>query len=104
MEKEVLKSTVPEAKDAHVGEDASRSGNVTLKALDAYSLKRIEVCNCVYRGLGVHCLLCEYNNSDRQSGCRGEPFWSPLPARAPPVVVRTGVVASQTPTNYLMFL
>ena len=54
MEIEVLKSTVPEAKDAHVGEDASRNGNVTLKALDAYSLKRIKVCNCVYRGLGIH--------------------------------------------------
>ena len=65
MENEVLKSTVPEAKDAHVGEDASRNGNVTLKALDAYSLKRIEVCNCVYRGPAIHCLLCEYNNSDR---------------------------------------
>ena len=66
MENEVLKSTVPEAKDAHVGEDASRSGHVTVKALDAYSLKRIKVCNCVYRGPGIHCLLCEYNNSDRR--------------------------------------
>ena len=66
MENEVLKSTVPEAKDAHVGEDASRNGNVTLKALDAYSLKRIKVCNCVYRDPAIHCLLCEYNNSDRQ--------------------------------------
>ena len=36
MENEVLKSTVPEANYAHVGEDASRNGNVTLKALDAY--------------------------------------------------------------------
>ena len=67
VENEVLKSTVPEAKDAHVGEDASRSGNVTLKALDAYSLKRIEVCNCVHRGLTIHWLLCEYNNLDRLS-------------------------------------
>ena len=54
MENEVLKSTVPEAKDAHVEEDASRNGNVTLKALDAYSLKRIEVCNCVYWDPGKH--------------------------------------------------
>ena len=65
VENEVLKSTVPEAKDAHVGEDAPRSGNVTLKALDAYSLKRIKVCNCVYRDPGIESLLCEYNNSDR---------------------------------------
>ena len=100
MDNEVLKSTVPEAKDAHVGEDASRNGNVTLKALDAYSLKRIEVCNCVYRGLGIHWLLCESTNSDRQCPCRGEPLRSPLPAHAPPVVVRMGVVASQTPSNY----
>ena len=99
MENEVLKSTVPEAKDAHVGEDASRNGNVTLKALDAYSLKRIKVCNCVYRELGIPLLLCEYNNSDRQRPCHGEPFRSPLPARAPPVVVLTGLMASQTPSN-----
>ena len=65
MGNEVLKSTVPEAKDAHVGEDASRNGNVTLEALNAYSLKRIEVCNCVYRGPGIQSWLCEYNNSDR---------------------------------------
>ena len=100
MENEVLKSTVPEAKDAHVGEDASRNGDVTLKALDAYSLKRSEVCNCVYRGPGIHCLLCEYNNSDRPRPSHGEPLRSPLPAHAPPVVVRTGFVASQTPSNY----
>ena len=99
MENEVLKSTVPEAKDAHVGEDASRNGNVTLKALDAYSLKRIEVCNCVHRDAGSQSLLCEYNNSDRPRPSHGEPLRSPLPAHAPPVVVRTGVVASPTPSN-----
>ena len=66
VENEVSQSVVPEAKDAHVGEDASRSGNVTLKALDAYSLKRIEVCNCVYRGPGIHWLLCEYSPSLRR--------------------------------------
>ena len=100
MENEVLKSTVPEAKDAHVGEDASRHGNVTLKALDAYSLKRIKVCNCVYRGPGIQSLLCEYNNLYRLSASPGHPLRSPLPARAPPVVVRMGVVASQTPSNH----
>ena len=84
MENEVLKSTVPEAKDAHVGEDASRSGNVTLKALDAYSLKRIEVCNRVYRGPGIQSLLCEYYNSDRQVPSHGEPLRSPLPAHVRP--------------------
>ena len=65
MENEVSKSTVQYATDAHFREDASRR-NVTLKALDAYSLKRIKVCNCVYRGPGIQSLLCEYNNSDRQ--------------------------------------
>ena len=99
MENEVSKSAVLCAQDSHFREDAPINGNVTSKALDAYSLKRIEVCNCVYRGLGSHCLLCEYNNSDRQSASHGEPLRSPLPARAPPVVVRTGVVASQTPSN-----
>ena len=84
MENEVLKSTVSEANDAHVGEDASRNGNVTLKALDAYSLKRIEVCNCVYRGLGIQSLLCEYNNSDRPLPFHGEPLRSPLPAHVRP--------------------
>ena len=84
MENEVLKSTVPEAKDAHVGEDAPRSGNVTLKALDAYSLKRIEVCNCVYRGPAIHCLLGEYHHSDRPRPLHGEPLRSPLPAHVRP--------------------
>ena len=65
MENEVSKSAVQYAKDAHFREDASRNGNVTLKALDACSLKRIKVCNCVHRHLGSHCLLCEYNNLDR---------------------------------------
>ena len=66
MENEVSKSAVMCAQDSHFREDAPRSGNVTLKALDAYSLKRIKVCNCVYRDPPIHCLLCEYNNSDRQ--------------------------------------
>ena len=66
MENEVSKSAVLCAQDSHVREDALRNGNVTSKALDAYSLKRIEVCNCVYRDPGIQSLLCEYNNSDRQ--------------------------------------
>ena len=65
MEIEVLKSVVLCAQESHFREDASRNGNVTLKALDAYSLKRIKVCNCVYRDPPIHCLLCEYNNLDR---------------------------------------
>ena len=47
MENEVSKSAAQFAKDAHFRQDASRNGNVTLKALDAYSLKRIEVCLCL---------------------------------------------------------
>ena len=66
MENEVSKSAVLCAQDSHFREDAPQNGNVTLKALDAYSLKRIKVCNCVYRGPGIHCLLCEYKNPDRQ--------------------------------------
>ena len=53
MENEVSKSAVLCAQDSHFREDAPRSGNVTLKALDAYSLKRIKVCNCVYREPGI---------------------------------------------------
>ena len=84
MENEVLKSTVQKAKDAHVGEDASRNGDVTLKALDAYSLKRIEVCNSAHHDPTIHCLLCEYNNSDRPLLFHGEPLRSPLPAHVRP--------------------
>ena len=102
MENWVSRSAVLCAQDSHFREDAPRNGNVTSKALDAYSLKRIKVCNCGYRDPGIHCLLCEYNNSDRPLPSHGEPLRSPLPARAPPVVVRTGVVASQTPSNYVV--
>ena len=68
MENEVSKSAVLCAQDSHFREDASRSGNVTSKAPRRNSLKRIEVCNCVYWGPGIHCLLCEYNNFYRQVG------------------------------------
>ena len=74
MENEVSKSAVLCAQDSHFREDASRSGNVTLKALDAYSLKRIKVCNCVHRDPGSHCLLCEYYNLDRLSGVTASRF------------------------------
>ena len=74
MENEVSKSAVLCAQDFHFREDAPRSGNVTLKALDAYSLKRIEVCNCVYRGLDIQSLLCEYNNSDREDSSPANRF------------------------------
>ena len=100
MENEVSKSAVLCAQDSHFREDAPRNGNVTSKAPLRNSLKRIEVCNCVYRGRTIPLLLCEYNDSDRHGASHGEPFRSPLPARAPPVVVRTGVVASQTPSKY----
>ena len=74
MENEVSKSAVQCAQDSHFREDAPRSGNVTLKALDAYSLKRIEVRNCVYRCPGIQSLLCEYNNSDRTSASPANRF------------------------------
>ena len=99
MENEVSKSAVQCAQDSHFREDAPRNGNVTSKAPLRNSLERIEVCNCVYRGRTIPLLLCEYNDSDRNGACHGEPFRSPLPARAPPVVVRTGVVTSRTPSN-----
>ena len=99
MENEVSQSAVLCAQDSHFREDAPRNGNVTSKAPRRNSQKRIEVCNCVYRGGTIPLLLCEYNNSHRGHPSHGEPFRSPLPARAPPVVVLTGVEASQTPSN-----
>ena len=89
MENEVSKSAVQSPLDAHFPEDAPQNGKVASKALDAYFVLRSQVCNCVQADATSQLLLCEYNNSYRQSARSGRPFWGPLPARAPPVVVRT---------------
>ena len=68
MENEVLKSTVPEAKDAHVGEDASRNGNVTLKALDASLLFWITVQNGVSKSVVLYAQDADFRDEASRNG------------------------------------
>ncbi len=99
MENEMSKNAVQLPQDTHFLEEAPQNGKVASRARDACSVKRFQVCNSEREDDTVQWLVERFYLFLRLWVSPGRLFWSPLPARAPPIIVRTLVMGTQTPSN-----